>query len=130
MIRSVLVAGAIALATCGLALYTKERAVSFHDVRDAKARIASAGFRCTSDRSDGDLVTGFLVSRQPITWYEVGTLCKGRPMGPHWEGKVWVTQKAKDILLMSLPEQVGVRVWGDVLAYGDEEFLSEIENSL
>jgi hypothetical protein len=131
MIRGVLAAGAaVMLATAGLAYVAKHHEITFLHLRDAKTRLLGAGFICTSDRADGTLATGFLISRQSSSWSEAGTLCKVGPMGPEWKGKVWVTFNSNDWRLASLPEHAGMRVWGTVIAYGDEEFLSEIDGSL
>jgi hypothetical protein len=131
MIRWVLAAGAVVvLTTAGLAYVGKQHEITFLHLSDAQAHFLGAGFHCTSDRADGTLATGFLISRQSLSWSEAGTLCKVGPMGPEWTGKVWVTFNSKHWSLASLPENAGMRVWGTVIAYGDEELLSEIDQSL
>jgi hypothetical protein len=131
MIRWFLAAGAVVvLATVALTYVAKQYEISFRHLHDAQARVLGAGFHCTSDRADGTLSTGFLISREMVTWSQVGSLRKVGPMGPNWKGKVWVTFSSNDWQLTSLPDHAGMRVWGTVIAYGDEEFLSEIDNSL
>jgi hypothetical protein len=131
MTRWVIAAGAVVvLSTAGLAHVAKQHEITFLHLRDAQARLLGAGFHCTSDRADGKLATGFLISRESVTSTQVGTLCKVGPMGPAWKGKVWVTFNSKDWQLSSLPEHAGVRVWGTVIAYGDEDLLSELDDSL
>ncbi len=131
MIRWILTAGAvIVLATSGLAFFAKQHEITFEHLRDAQTRLLGAGFYCTSDRADGALSTGFLISRQWVSCTEASTLCKARPIGPDWKGKVWVTFSSDAWRLATLPEHAGHRVWGTVIAYGDEELLSELDESL
>lgn len=131
MIRWMLAAGAVVVfATAGLAYVARQHEITFLHLRDAKVSLLSAGFHCTSDRADGLLSTGFLISRQSISWSDAGSLRKVGPMGAEWKGKVWVTFTRNDWRLESLPEQAGMRVWGTVVAYGDEDLLSELDESL
>ena len=65
-------------------------AVSFDDLDQARASIAAEGFHCVSDRADGCIGSGFVVSREEATFGQVNLLCKAGPLGPGWKGKVWV----------------------------------------
>lgn len=123
--------GAVVLAAlAGIALYAKQHDVSFDRLQEAHARFSDLGYFCTADSASGRIGCGFLISRKAVTWSEVGSLCKTGPMGPEWEGKVWVTLNPEFWLLQAVPNEAGVRVWGAVIAFGDEAFLSEIEATL
>jgi len=118
---------------CGLVavgFYDRESRVAFVNLADAKARLEGTGLYCIPDSAGGKLATGFLLSREPMTWSQVGSLCKIGPMGPAWQGKVWVTFSAPVWQLQTLPEKAGLRVWGNVLAFGDEKLLREIDGRL
>lgn len=131
MTRLILAAGAtIALATAGLSYVAKQNEIAFTHLSEAKDRLVDTGFYCISDRSDGSLGCGFLISREAMSWSEAGLLRKIGPMGPEWKGKVWVTLHQEHWRVVSLPDHAGVRVWGSVVAYGDEEVLSELEEFL
>ncbi len=114
----------------GVAYVVKQNDVAFDRLQEAQAALAARGFYCTSDTANGQVGCGFLISRTAMKWNEVGMLCKTGPMGPEWDGKVWVTLNPDFWRLEVLPEQAGVRVWGAVVAYGDEEFLKEIDEAL
>jgi hypothetical protein len=122
-----------AMVICGLTAvgyYERESGMTFVNLAAAKAQLADAGFYCTPDGADGRLATGFLLSREPVTWNQVGSLRKIGPMGPEWQGKAWVTFSAPAWRLETLPEKAGLRVWGHVLAFGDEKLLREIDDRL
>jgi hypothetical protein len=104
-----------------------EHAVAFKEVDEAWTSVRSAGFECASDRANADAANGFLVSRSPVTFEEICHFCKAGPMGPDWKGKVWVTMREG---LQGTPEGAGVRIWGRLIAFGDNELLDEIEHSL
>jgi hypothetical protein len=118
---------------CGLAavgLYERETGVTFANLAEAKARLDETGFYCTPDSADGRLATGFLLSREPVTWSQVGSLRKIGPMGREWQGKAWVTFSAPVWQLQTLPEKAGLRVWGHVLAFGDDQLLRDVDGCL
>jgi hypothetical protein len=124
-------AGALVLlAAAGVCCFARHHEVRFLRLHDAHDRLKSAGFCCVSDREDGILSTGFLLSRRPLSWIDAGSLCKTTPMGPHWQGKVGVTVNNEHWEILSLPDRAGVRVWGKVVAYGDEDLLNEIDAAL
>ena len=112
------------------AYLVRQPVTAFTQLPDAKARLLAAGFLCTTDSIHGKSGTGFLVSREPVSWGEAGSLCKAGEMGPRWKGKVWVTQSPRNYYLLTIPDDAGTRVWGDVLAFGDANLLSEIEDAL
>src|SRR5438552_1818261 len=119
-----------ALSLVGTAFVYPHHDVTFAHLRDAKARLTAAGFYCTADNAPGHISNGFTISREAITWTEAGLLCKAGPMGPHWKGKVWVTINTAGWGLETMPDDAGTRVWGAVVAFGDEELLGEIDELL
>jgi|ERR1043165_1853403 hypothetical protein len=104
--------------------------ITFHTLLEAKTRLLTLGVHCTSDRANGQLDTGLLVSRSAVTWSEAGSLRKIGRMGPQWKGKVWVTVNPQRWELQTVPDDASVRVWGDIVAFGDAEFLNEIDEAL
>lgn len=118
---------AILLLLAGIGICFPHHDVTFERLQEAKSRLASLGFHCTSDCANGQLSCGFLLSRQTTTWSDVCELRKTGAMGPEWRGRVWVTLNPAYWQLESIPDQAGVRVWGAVVAFGDDELLREIE---
>ncbi len=106
-----------------------QREVTFSTVREASVRIAAQGFQCTSDRIDGMLDHGFLVTRDETSWQAVNVVAKAGPMGPEWKGKVWVSGVVPN-QIWNMPEGASAKMWGGVYAYGDGDFLAEIEIAL
>jgi hypothetical protein len=104
--------------------------VTFRDLMQAQRELNDAGFRCTSDRADGDSVNGFIVSREPISWEVANAMWKGGPTGAAWKDKVWISKQSTVMPLENVPNIQAPRVWGKVLAFGDQEFLDEIEVAL
>jgi hypothetical protein len=123
--------GAVILtALAGASFFTKQHDVSFKRLQEAHTRLTKLGYYCTSDSANGKIGCGFLISRKAVMWNDVSTMCKSGPMGPEWEGKVWVTLNPDIWQLQGVPEQAGVRVWGAVVAFGDDKLLHEIEDLL
>ena len=118
------------VAMAGSAVFFKHSGATFERLAEAKARISELGYFCTTDSESGQIGCGFLISRTTIDWSQTGLLRKTGPMGPEWQGKVWVTLNPRFWRLEAVPDQAGVRVWGSVIAFGDEDFLEEIESSL
>ena len=123
--------GMLAILVLGALIYgANQSTVTFSHLCDAKNRLRGAGFQCTSDCENGTLGSGFLLSHQSVSWGEAGTLCKIGQMGPEWKGKVWVTFNSCRWQLKTLPENAGVRVWGSVIAFGDQDLLNEVDGVL
>jgi hypothetical protein len=128
MWRCSLAAGGIVLfALIGVTWVAGRHPVEFANLNEAKAYLAEAGFATYMDHADEGMGTGFLISKEPATMSQVRMLCKIGPMGPQWKGKVWVTFNCHDWKLASLPDGAAVRIWGGVIAFGDEELLREID---
>jgi len=124
--------GLLTLIVCGVAgwfLLHREVPVVFPTLEQAYVSIKQEGFLCVSDRVDGEIGAGFLVSREELTWAEVNSLVKAGPMGENWKGKVWVSYDSGRSLVI-IPENAHARVWGNVLAFGDKDFLTEIDSAL
>lgn len=117
-----------------LALCWQNRDVHFASLEDAETRIRDAGFVCSMD---GQLPTveanGFLVSRETVPRKEI---CEMPKVGPYdlakWKGRIWIA-RIGNATSMGLDEKspgYAFRVWGNVAAFGDREFLSEVESSV
>ena len=107
------VTGAAVLAVLtGFASFAKHHEVTFDRLQQAKTKLAALGYHCTSDTANGELGCGFMISRGALNWNEVGSVCKTGPMGPEWEGKLWVTLNPSCWRLEGVPDHAGVRVWG------------------
>jgi hypothetical protein len=121
-----------AVLACLLAIawYLWPRAsISYADLMEARTGIEAEGFFCTSDRTDGKICTGFMVTREPATADEANLLPRGGPMGPEWDGKIWV-RKCTGATYWTMPDNVEHRIWGGVCVFGDKDFLAEIEAAL
>jgi hypothetical protein len=125
-----LICTTVLLTLTGYAVYAKPHGVSFQTLPEAKAKLDAAGFPCIADSSDGKLGTGFVVSREVTSWLEAGALCKAGPLGPEWKGKVWVGFNPHYYNLETIPDGAGVRIWGEIIAFGDADFLSQIDDAL
>lgn len=131
MIRWAIAAGAaMVLATAGVTVVSRQYEIVFEHVQEAQERLARAGFHCRSDRADGSIGSGFLISKEALSWIDVGSLRKVGPMGPDWKGKVWITINRPEWRQESLPDNAGLRCWGSVIAYGDEALLQEVDAAL
>jgi hypothetical protein len=126
---SLAILGAVAIAGLStLGFRARELDMTFVNLAEARSRLADAGYYCTTDRLDGTLATGFLLSREPAQWNEAGALRKIGAMGSQWHGKAWVTFSSPLWQLQTLPENAGLRVWGKVIVFGDENLLREIDD--
>lgn len=111
-------------------IFSAPTPIVFPSVNEASASIAGAGFHCTSDREDGVVSCGFLVTNEESNWKVANNLCKIGKMGPEWKGKVWVTYTNESGVLCIVPDDAATRTWGGVLAYGDARLLDQIEETL
>lgn len=129
-LRALMACAILVGALAGSAVFYKHSSVTFAKLQEAKTHFSKLGYCCTTDSASGQVGCGFLISRTAMNWSETGLLRKTGPMGPEWEGKVWVTLNPGFWRLEAVPDQAGVRVWGSVVAFGDEEFLHEIDEAL
>ena len=67
-------ASIVVLALVARFLVTQETPVVFEDLKDALNSIKAQGFHCTTDREDGQMSSGFVVSREELPWEEVNSL--------------------------------------------------------
>jgi hypothetical protein len=119
----------VLLVVCSF-LTMQGRPIVFSDLQPAKTDLVAAGFFCTSDREDGKVGFGFMITRDHTDWRDIATMQKIGAMESDWQGKVWVTKIGSRFELQSTPERGASRVWGNVLAFGDPAFLDEIERNL
>jgi hypothetical protein len=123
------------LVSCGvlavlLTLNCTRNSISFTTLDNARTEIVAVGYHCTSDRKDGKIGGGFVVTREPLDWTEVCDLRRpDRPKQP-WTGKAWVTWVDSLIPIPAGPDEQSARVWGKVVAFGDDAFLDELEGAL
>ena len=120
----------VVVASIGHVVCSSHSGFAFQDLHEARSRLEAAGFHCTADRADGQLVGGFLVSREEASWVDASALCKTGTMGPAWQGKVWVGLHTQSFEQSTHPDDTLLREWGEVVAYGDEELLSAVENAM
>jgi hypothetical protein len=117
------------LATSGYWIGTES--ATFNDLNESYAVIAEHGFHCRSDRHDGRIASGYMVSRDPMTWADVNEVPKVGPMGAEWRGKVWVTsQMNMQCPQLAIPDKAKLHLWGSLYAFGDEDLISEIEQDV
>lgn len=104
--------------------------IVFPNVQEACVNVTAAGFHCTSDREDGVVAHGFLITQDETDWQAANNLCKIGKMGPEWKGKVWVTYTNNNGAICVLPDDASSRLWGSVCAFGDADLLNQIESTL
>jgi len=119
--------GLLALVIC---FFCRERPISYLDLKHAQSDLVAIGYCCTSDRADGRLAFGFMVTREPTDWLTVGSSVKTGPLGPDWHGKVWVATIGNRFQLETTPDTNDIRVWGNLVAFGDKALLDEIEGAI
>jgi hypothetical protein len=125
--KTCLASGTVLLVMMSVAHYFKPRPVAARSIQDLHAELIAAGFTCTSDRSDGRIETGLLVSRDSLSTEEVNRLSKASTEGPGWRGKVWVTHTRPDWQLQIPSRDENVRRWGGIVAFGDEQLVRDID---
>jgi hypothetical protein len=127
------------LAFAGLALvpllalapmcFGPRQGVHFRDVRDLKAWAEDHDLNCRSDRKDGTVSAGLAISTRPLTWKQVGGLCRARPgQEIKWEGVIWAINRPAGMDAMpASPWQSHYRIWGGILVTGDRNLLDRME---
>ena len=121
---------AIGLVAILVTLLLREPAVSYQSLTHAYRDVKSLNYACCSDRSDGAVVHGFMVSKENASWEDAALLCKVGPMGENWKNKVWVVPVGADSEMPTMPNDAGARLWGQVFVFGDRAFISELERGL
>ena len=99
----------------------------FQDLDEAATKAEASGFFVASDRADGVIQNGFVVSPHPITYVDANHLLKTGKMGPAWKDKVWVTTTSGNFSLESISEDVAVHSWGNVIGFGDPQLLKVVQ---
>jgi hypothetical protein len=118
------------LLLAGVAFWSRSQVLSFDHLDDVKSRVHAVGYYCAADVADERVCSGFLISREPVSVDDAGSLCKAGRMGPEWRGRVWVTISPSCWQLQTVPDGAEVRRWGAIIAFGDGELLSEIDRTL
>jgi hypothetical protein len=126
--------GLVALAVPPLLLLSRawlgpRQGLRFSDIRELKAWAEGRGLHCRSDWQDGRVTGGLALSTRPLTWEQVGRLCRAAPgQGPDWEGVIWAIDRSSALGALAGPPWNGeCRVWGGVLVSGDSALLDRIE---
>jgi hypothetical protein len=111
-------------------LLLREPAISFSSITQAHRDVQGLNYNCCSDRADGIVDYGFMVSKDEATWEDASLLCKLGPMREGWKNKVWVAPMRSDGTMPTIPDDAGTRIWGQVFVFGDRAFISELESGL
>jgi hypothetical protein len=122
-----LAGGVSLLVLVSVTCYARPQVVAFSRIGDVHTQLVEAGYYCTSDSSSGMVTDGVMISRQPSTREEAASLCKVGPMGPRWQGKVWITVTKPTWSIETIPDEAGVRTWGSIIAFGDPELLRDLD---
>jgi hypothetical protein len=109
-----------------------QSAVHFDSIEHARDAILGLKLSCQTDAEDSSLANGFMVRRDESTPVLPSELCKSGPMGARWKGTVWVAALPRQAIwpTPTMPDDAVARVWGDVIVFGDGEFLDELEKRL
>ena len=101
----------------------------FSNVRELKTWAEGRGLYCQSDRRDGRVTAGLALATQPLTWEQVGGLCRGTAgQGAAWEGIIWAINRPAGLEGTPAPPWNGeCRLWGGVLVTGDRRLLDRLE---
>ena len=120
----------IAIGALPLTLFLFSRPpISFTRLQEAKTHLEAAGYHCTTDaiNSTGG---GFMVTREAVSHEEVYNLPKVGKMGPAWKERLWVTASPQRFSLEMILDDAASRLWGEIVVFGDGEFLDEVECNL
>ena len=103
--------------------------LQFGNVQELKAWADSRGLHCRSDWEDGRVTGGLALSTRPLTYEQVGRLCRAAPgQRADWEGVIWAMNHSSALESMpAAPWDGECRVWGRVLVTGDPALLDRIE---
>ena len=100
------------------------------DLDEAATLAEASGFYVASDRADGIIQHGFVVSPYPIGYVDANLLLKIGNMGPEWKDKVWVTRTSSNFYLEAIPDDAAVQTWGNVVCIGDFQALKRFRDKL
>jgi hypothetical protein len=125
-----LLIGVVVLGLIATRQIALEQQIVFGDISEAANSFRALNYTCHSDRLDGILDYGFMVSKEPADWADAAKLCKVGPMRPHWKNKVWVAPLSAGWPTRTVPEDAEMRIWGHVHVFGDREFLCELERGV
>jgi hypothetical protein len=103
--------------------------LQFRNVKELKAWAEGRGLYCRSDWEDGRVTDGLAISTRPLSWEQVGRLCRSAPgNGAAWEGILWAMAPPADRDGVPVPPWAGeCRAWGGILVTGDRALLDRLE---
>jgi hypothetical protein len=103
--------------------------LKFSNVQELKVWAEGRGFHCQSDREDGRMTTALAVSTHPLTWEQVGHLCRSTPgERDEWKEVIWAINLPSDWEAAPvLPWAGECRLWGGILVTGDRHLLDRLE---
>jgi hypothetical protein len=113
-----------------IAVLMQRRPLDFQNLDEAAAKAKEVGFFVMSDRADGIIEVGFLVTPDPANTTDANNLFKIGKMGPEWNKKVWVTRTSRLSNLVAISDGAVLHYWGNVVAFGDSQMLDELEAKL
>ena len=79
------------------------RHLGFQDLNEAAAKARASGYFVTSDRADGVIANGFVVSPYPFHYTDVTLLLKLVKIGQDWKYTVWFTRTSCNCCLEVIP---------------------------
>jgi hypothetical protein len=131
-LRRVALAGLALLPVLWLAQtwLTPRQAPQFRNVQELKAWAESRGLYWQSDWEDGRVTGGLALSTRPLTWEQVGGLCRTAPgEGAEWKEIVWAMNRPSGLDgTTAAPWDGECRVWGGILVTGDRRLLDRLES--
>ena len=112
--------------------WVNSKSATYRDLKQTYTVVVlQYGLHCRSDRNDGEIASGFMISRKPLAWEDVNEVPKVRPMRLEWQGKVWVTSHMNlQYPQVTIPDKAKLHIWGTMFAFGDEDIISELEHEL
>lgn len=129
MQRIWIIVGVCMIGMLAVCPFYRQTAVQFANLHEAASSFRKLNYTCCSDVSNGQIISGFMVSKEAATCAQANELCKSGPVRPNWKNKVWVMRLPTGVMTV-IPDDAGIRVWGRIFAFGDSAFLDEIENKL
>jgi hypothetical protein len=101
--------------------------LEFQNLDEIAAKVQAVGYFVTSDRADGVIENGFVVSPYPINYSDANHLVKIGKMGPEWKDRLWVTRTSSNFCLEAIPDDAAHHSWGNVVAIGDSQLLDRLQ---
>jgi hypothetical protein len=120
---------AVLLLLLALARQGAREGLRFRNVQELKVWAEGHGLYCRSDWEDGRVTDGVAIATHPLTWEQVGRLCRSMPgAGDEWDGVLWaMTLPGNRDVEPILPWGGDCRRWGEILVAGDPALLDRLE---